>query len=152
MPKLEQKANELTIAYPDIAPYILEWDAQDYVVRELLGENDFDILANNIHEHVSHKLKGRGEGHYTDLFVRPIFAEPHTSKQFTLKIYTNEKREKIPTKNVFNYLPNAGGEKYLSSQQIMTAAMFLNVVYPVYFRGKYIKHNTPGKVWDSFYT
>ena len=152
VPELTREESRLTITYPGLAPYVLEWDAKDYVVRELLGEDDFNILADNIHEHVSHCLKGKGEGHFTDLFVRPVFVKPHTSEKFKLKIYTNEKREKIPAKKVFEFAPNPCGETYLNSQNLMSAAMFLNVVYPVYFRGKYLRHNTPGKIWDSFYT
>ena len=32
------------------------------------------------------------------------------------------------------------------------AATALNVVYPAYYRGAFIRSYTPGRVWDSFYT
>ena len=34
----------------------------------------------------------------------------------------------------------------------MAATLLGNVVYPVYTQRSYIKHNTPGKWWDSLYT
>ena len=34
----------------------------------------------------------------------------------------------------------------------MRAVLCTNVVYPVYTRGQYIRHNTPGRWWDSLYT
>ncbi len=46
----------------------------------------------------------------------------------------------------------AAGEKYAFSNQLLRAAMFQNVVYPLYCHGEYVMHHTPGKRWDSFYT
>lgn len=34
----------------------------------------------------------------------------------------------------------------------MLSVVFSNVVFPVYTKGEYIRHNTPGKWWDSLYT
>ena len=44
------------------------------------------------------------------------------------------------------------GEKYLFSQNMMAYNTFLNVVYPIYTRRQYIRHNTPGRLWDCLYT
>ena len=34
----------------------------------------------------------------------------------------------------------------------MNAVLCTNVVYPVYTRGQYIRHYTPGRWWDCVYT
>ena len=34
----------------------------------------------------------------------------------------------------------------------MAATLLTNVVYPVYTRRRYIRHNTPGRWWDCLYT
>lgn len=44
------------------------------------------------------------------------------------------------------------GEPFALGGQLMRAVLCTNVVYPVYTRGQYIRHNTPGRWWDSLYT
>jgi hypothetical protein len=47
---------------------------------------------------------------------------------------------------------NTNGRQYAFSQERMAATVLTNVVYPVYTKGTYIRHNTPGRWWDSLYT
>ncbi len=47
---------------------------------------------------------------------------------------------------------NPEGEGYQFSARLMKAALFSNVVYPIYRYGEPIAHYTPGKRWDSLYT
>ena len=44
------------------------------------------------------------------------------------------------------------GEPFALGGPLMRAVLCTNVVYPVYTRGQYIRHNTPGRWWDSLYT
>ena len=34
----------------------------------------------------------------------------------------------------------------------MAATTLTNVVFPIYCKQQYIRHNTPGRLWDSLYT
>ena len=43
-------------------------------------------------------------------------------------------------------------ESLALGQQLMNAVLCTNVVYPVYTRGQYIRHYTPGRWWDCVYT
>jgi hypothetical protein len=47
---------------------------------------------------------------------------------------------------------NAAGEPNRFSQRRMAATVLTNTVYPVYAKGGCIRHNTPGRWWDSLYT
>ena len=42
--------------------------------------------------------------------------------------------------------------RFALGQQLMNAVLCTNVVYPVYTRGQYIRHYTPGRWWDCVYT
>ena len=44
------------------------------------------------------------------------------------------------------------GEQYLSSRTRMAAVTLTNVVYPVRMKGRFVRHHTPGRCWDSLYT
>ncbi len=44
------------------------------------------------------------------------------------------------------------GEPDQFSQQRMAATLLTNVVYPVYTKRSYIRHYTPGRIWDCLYT
>jgi len=56
-------------------------------------------------------------------------------------------RSRLPT-----LAANPAGEAYRFSQQKMAATLLCNVVYPIYVKGAYIRHQTPGKWWDCLYT
>lgn len=47
---------------------------------------------------------------------------------------------------------NEKGETYRLSNQLLSATLLTNVVYPIYKHGEYIIHHTPGKRWDCLYT
>lgn len=44
------------------------------------------------------------------------------------------------------------GEPYSFSGRLLRTALLTNLVYPVWRHGKWVKHHTPGKRWDSVYT
>lgn len=133
--------------------YTITWDTDDYTFRELHGAHDDAILSDFIHEHVSTTLRGEGDGFYADLFLRPIFLQPHTRQERIITYCADgQAPADVEEGPLFDFAPNASGETYAFSQRLLTASTQMNVVWPQYFRGDYIKHNTPGKVWDSYYT
>ena len=154
VPRITREEQGARLYYPDLdKTYTLRWDAEDYVLRELHAKHVDMILADKIHEHVARQLYGEGEGHYTDLFLRPVFLPPRSEKLITVRLCAGDQEpqtvEELP---LHRFHPNPSGEAYQLSQQLLAASTQLNVVWPQYFRGDYIKHNTPGKVWDCFYT
>lgn len=133
--------------------YTIQWDTDDYFLRELYGAHDDRILNESIHNHFVKTIRGEGNGFYVDLFIRPIFMDPHSHQERIITFAADEKpAEKVEEKQLFAFRPNESGMPYQLSQQLLAAATQMNVVWPQYFRGSFVKHNTPGKVWDSFYT
>ncbi|MGH7940429.1 MAG: twin-arginine translocation signal domain-containing protein, partial [Limisphaerales bacterium] len=45
-----------------------------------------------------------------------------------------------------------GGEDFKFSQQLMAAVTLSNLVYPIYTQRSYIRHYSPGRIWDCLYT
>lgn len=107
-------------------------------------------------------FKHSDEGYYHNTLVHKIYIAPHESHiEYAVisggktEYKTLEEYEKIYTdsKNSVEKLElSEAGKKYEFSNRLLRAAMFQNVVYPLYHHGEYVIHHTPGKRWDSFYT
>lgn len=152
-PEVRKNGNETVIKYPNLKnEYRIVADCENFVVRSFVGENIGNMLTSVIHNHVTTEFDFGPGSHFCDIFVRPIMLRAHEHKEITFNIYTNDSKEAIKREPAFSFAPNEAGKKYLQSQNIMSAVTLMNVVYPIYCRGKYIKHNTPGRFWDSLYT
>ena len=159
IPKLSGDESTFTLDYSGYV-YEVTSDAEHSVIRNLRADDPGELLSNFIHNHVSRSL-GRGRDEYIDLFIRPVFVDAMSSKKITLTVKAVERdaggETHLETPKAYNhelYTPtcNPEGEKYLLSQKIMSAVTLTNVVFPVYCKRGYIRHNTPGRYWDSLYT
>ncbi len=163
--------NSILLKYKNTDQYYgLTWDYLDYEVREWKYKDLNDSFKRLVNDHVRDKFSDGTNGHFTNIFLRPIHIEPNSSRVINGVVYQGNKEqvvsflEKKITKEdalsihkksrskLFNYPIVPAGETYLFSQKRMVATTFSNVVYPVYTQGQYIKHHTPGRFWDSLYT
>lgn len=163
----------LVLRYPHIREcYGVLWLYRPAEVREI--ENDeLDIfLRYTVQDHVSSTLRGNGRGHFTNVFQRPIPLQPGQTRVLygavcfapTPEAAAARCRELLAGANGFEAAwaqasqalcpPPAlpAGQDLQLGQQLMQAVLCTNVVYPVYTRRQYIRHNTPGRWWDSLYT
>lgn len=163
----------LTLRYPHIRTcYGIAWDYPDAQIREI--ENDeLDIfLRETVHDHVSRVLKGNANGHFTNVFLRPIPLAPHESRTILGIVCCADTHEQaaeccrslMHRRGALDGAWQAAcakmqpppmlapGKAYFFGQQLLRAVLCTNVVYPVYVQGQYIRHNTPGRWWDSLYT
>ncbi len=115
-------------------------------------------------EQFSHSFseKHSDEGFYHNTVVHTIFLAPqsrHTEYAVlsfgetdyrTPEAYAEIYRSAQASLETLGY--TSAGERYAFSNQLLRAALFQNVVYPLYRHGEYVVHHTPGKRWDSFYT
>ena len=150
VPEVSGTEHEFEVRFTDYK-YKVNSDAECSVIRRLRTDEPGVLLSNNVHNHIS-KVLGRGEREYIDLFIRPIFLGAHSSKKVTLTIHAS--RGEVYHCNHQLYVPehNAEGKKYILSQKIMSAVTLTNVVWPIYCKRGFIRHNTPGGNWDSLYT
>lgn len=166
------QTNSLILKYADTDKYYgITWQFHPFEVRQFLSKNLDVYFQTMVQNHVDSILKDDGEGHFTDIFLRPVFMAPHSERTVYGEICSGTRAEveqmlshanlaekdcdqiyqsaraKLP-----DLAPAPQGTNYLFSQQRMAATLLENVVYPIYTQGSYIKHNTPGRVWDSLYT
>jgi len=162
----------LLLKYADAAPwYGLAWDCAPWEVREFHAAELDSLLRATVHHHTRDQFFGTGEGHYTNVFCRPIVLEPGETRVLHEIVCAGERaaverrlaawetgaydreacvaaaRAGVPT-----LAPTPAGAAYRFSQERMAATLLTNVVYPVYTRRAFIRHNTPGRWWDSLYT
>jgi hypothetical protein len=160
----------LILKYADVPLYYgLAWTGDDSEVRQIFAEELDRTLRYFVQEHVQKLLRGPGEGHFTNAFVRPIAVPPHDRRVLHGLVCAGSRAEVLARLGEWDLssqgsgvrgqesggsLPSVtpAGAPYLFSQERMAATLLTNVVYPVYTRRRYIRHYTPGKWWDCLYT
>lgn len=166
------RPQSLILKYADTSTfYGIAWNYEDARVRQILAGELDRYLRHMVHEHVATVLKGPGEGHFTNIFMRPITIAPHASQVIYGMTCAGSRQEVEQALAGFDTQPepleaiyqsarqttftapgSESGEPYKFSQERMAATLLTNVVYPVYTRRSFIRHNTPGKWWDCLYT
>ena len=152
VPTVAENENGVRLDFGGIE-YEIKTEGAELFLRRLVSDDAGQLLTSAIHNHVANFLKGDGKREHVDFFLRPIFVAPHERKEVIIKVKAlNSNAEFSADHTIAKPECNPEGEKYRLSQSIMAATTLTNVVYPIYCRGKYICHNTPGRNWDSLYT
>lgn len=148
------KDTEGTVISFGYLKYKIECDTQECVWRVLHAEDVGVLLSQKIHDHVSLEI-GDEDHTYVDLFIRPIFVDPKSSRQVIIRIKALNDPDtscECETGQLYRVKGNQEGRDFELSQNIMSAVTLTNVVWPIYCKRGYIRHNTPGRNWDSLYT
>ncbi|MCU6794944.1 trehalase family glycosidase [Paenibacillus sp. WQ 127069] len=151
--------------------YGLMWNFPDVEVRQYKNDELDRYARHTVHNHVDEVLLGNEKGHFTNIFMRPIHLNPNSSitlhgmvcsgsyeevqaalQQFSLKDEQCEIVYQAARADLNRPSCYPTGDTYLFSQQLMRATLLTNTVFPVYTKRSYIRHNTPGRWWDSLYT
>ena len=148
------EANRMTLSYEGIpTTYTLEWREPAQMVRRYYYTDIGKALSLCIHDHVSPVLRApNGLGVYENILSQPLFLEPGESRILHFTVTSKEGAVSAHTPNLYEVTANPAGAPYAFSQNMMAYNTFLNVVYPIYTRRQYIRHNTPGRNWDSLYS
>ncbi|MBX3739334.1 MAG: hypothetical protein KF715_21780 [Candidatus Didemnitutus sp.] len=161
-------SSSLALTYAAIpGVYGLAWESADAEIREWLTdriEYDFPLYT---HEHVKRRFELGGLRHYTNVFVRPLFLAPGERRNFSafvchapdlaavrakLAHLSAQLRGELDASRSTVPPHTAAGRTYAYGIERLAATVATNVVYPVRRRGKFIRHYTPGRWWDSLYT
>ncbi|MBN9386199.1 MAG: hypothetical protein J0H74_35905 [Chitinophagaceae bacterium] len=155
----------LILKYRDIDNYYgLTWDNDNFTIRQFLHDELDIYMRYYTHNHVSSIFEGNKEGHFSNVFIRPVVLGPRSSQTLNVLIATGnspdvvkrrladlgKQDEAVLAAKASGLLP--AGEKYGLSLQLFKATLMTNIVYPVYTQKSYIRHFTPGKWWNSLYT
>lgn len=166
--------NSLILQYEGIDHvYGMLWHFEDYEIRQFHSDELDRFMRHNVHHHVHSILKGEGEGHFTNVFLRPIPLRALSEETLYGMVtsgsldevnrlildwheedprYLNSFAEGEAKAAAFEHAVQPEGKQYAFSQQLMSATVLTNVVYPVYTKRSYIRHYTPGRWWDCLYT
>ena len=150
--KLEE--NKMTLSYENInTEYTIEWSEPIEMLRKYYCNDIGRTLSLCIHDHVSSVLRSKDSlCVYENVLSKPLFIEPNESKVLHYSVYINDTPRGKKKPELYSVNSNSDGAPYVFSQNMMAYNTFLNVVYPIYTRRGYIKHNTPGRIWDSLYS
>lgn len=138
--------------------YTIKWNEAPLMLRTLYTDDVGTLLHRTIHDHISvARFDGReSEGVYEIVRTNPLYLEPKSQKTISFTVFSEKDEDAVlPDKKpngIYTVKHNADGEKYAFSQNIMAYNTLLNVVYPIYTRRQYIRHSTPGRIWNCLYT
>lgn len=152
--------------------YGLAWDDQiEYRLREFIGDDLDGLMQDAVNQHPQQQFLGSGEGHYTNIFLQPIFLQPNSEKVFFGLVCAGTKTEvnnrlasfystSPDNENLYQggrkkraqLSSDSSGKGYKFSQERMAATLMTNAIYPVRTRGTWIRHYAPGRQWDCLYT
>ena len=76
----------------------------------------------------------------------------HGLSRFDPEASHNEKAYHVAKKRALDVVASPSGEDLKFSQQLMAAVTMSNLVYPIYTQRSYIRHYSPGRIWDCLYT
>lgn len=150
-PNVTENGKSITLEYAD-GTYEISWDYDMYEIRSFTGNDIGDMLTKTIHNHVAKSFSYDGGKHFENVFIRPVFVDAKSSETVTFNVKYKGKKVSETNTDFVEFKPNSDGEKYELSQNIMAATTLTNVVFPIYCKQQYIRHNTPGRLWDSLYT
>lgn len=144
----------MTLKYKDIPQsYTIKWYEPIRMQRRCHGTDIGKLLQLNVNDHVSSEVSGMGmgKGLYEALLSTPIYLAPGESEVRRFRVFTGQECEPVPH-TIETVKNNPDGEPYAFSQNMMRYNTLLNVVYPIYTRRQFIKHNAPGRFWNSLYS
>ena len=146
--------NEMTLSYEGLATaYTLKWQEPAQMIRRFYCTDVGQALSLRIHDHVSKVLRSEGGLFvFENVMSEPIFLAPGESRALHFTVSCGECPEKGKAPDLYRVHHNADGAPFAFSQNMMAYNTLLNVVYPIYTRRGYIRHNTPGRIWDSLYS
>ncbi len=180
VPEVESVANGLILKYDDVencygfAPGLpvtghrqLKWSSLDAALGTELGANTKDrIFGIPRHGHA-----GDPNSLFIHAFSEPLTVAPHSRQviyglvctgtqtevrrclaEFNPSSPHNERAYLAAKKNAFHPAATSAGEDFQFSQQLLSAVTLCNVVYPIYIQRSYVRHYSPGRIWDCLYT
>jgi len=168
--EIDEESQLADLSFQDLrGGYRVRWTGAKCIVREILNAEVDGFLPAHVNEHVATRLRGDGGWHFTDFYMHPILVGPGASAtvRFEIAAVGSDDSPHVGADADMSEWPavptgpaegdeaaawRAGGERYEFSQRLMRAVVLTNVVYPIATRYGYVKHNTPGKWWDSLYT
>ena len=179
-PNIEALSNGLIFKYDDVSNYYgfalgmpmaghrqLQWSGLDAAFGAEAGTfTRIRIFGDRKHGHA-----GDPESLFIHAASQPLIVGPqstqviyglictgseaevrHELSHFDPKASDHEKTFRAAKESALQIVATPAGEDLKFSQQLMAAVTLSNLVYPVYTQRSYIRHYSPGRIWDCLYT
>lgn len=93
----EDPANRtLILKYRDIDNYYgLAWDNDNFTIRQFLHDELDIYMRYYTHNHVSSIFEGNKEGHFSNVFIRPVVLRPKSSQTVNVLIATGDSPDAV---------------------------------------------------------
>lgn len=180
VPNIESVANGLILKYADVDNYYgftsglpitghreVKWSDLDAALGTELGTNTKDrIFGIPRHGHA-----GDPDSLFIHAFSQPLTIAANSRQiiyglvctgteaevrrslsKFNPASTRNERVYLAAKRKVFRPTANPSGQDFQLGQQLMSAVTLSNVVYPIYMQRSYVRHYSPGRIWDCLYT
>ena len=153
-PERVVSGNKMTLKYEGIpTTYTIEWCEPAQMVRRYYYSDIGKALQLCTHDHVNTVLRAKdGLGVYENVLSDPIFLAPGERRTLHYTVTSGECEAPLQLPSAYSVSSNPDGEPFAFSSNMLAYTTFLNVVYPIYTRRQYIRHNTPGRNWDCLYS
>lgn len=151
--------------------YGIAWNHPRSQVRQYLCEDLDNFFRYRVQDHISLVQRGPGDGHFTNVFLRPIPIAPKSNaivhgmvcdgsrddvermlQEFPAEAAPCERIHSAARDRRVDVTGRPEGRRYEFSQQRIADCTLTNVYYPVYLKRHYIKHTTPGRFWHMLYS
>ena len=149
----------MTLKYGDAeCEYRIEWDEEPMMLRTLYTDDVGVLLDRTIHDHVSVERRDTydTEGVYEVVRTKPVYVEANSKAVVSFRVISTACGEgEAPRRvdqRIYRSISNRDGERFAFANDMMAYNTLLNVVYPIYTRRGYIRHSTPGRIWNCLYT
>lgn len=163
------------ISYKDVPQkYGIWWGDTPGLCRKLRTESLGDMLRYNralCHHYMwPDFFIGKTGKFYMDILMQPIECKPNSTKVIYGMVCAGNEDEikrtfsNAPSTEELKALYEAGratkvnfphtghGREMLFGNERMAATTLTNVVYPIYTKQQYIRHSTPGRIFDCLYS
>ncbi len=168
-------ANSRIVSYDSVAPvYGVWWSFDSDFVRHYRATSMIDLLLYNDEVHQPffgpQALHG-GDEEWVDAVMQPLPVAPGGSAVVHAVVCSGSRAEveaslrqaseraaefpgvaEASLADDFSAPTTAAGEAFRFSRKRLAAVTLTNVVYPTYFKGRSVRHHTPGRRWNCLYT
>ena len=180
VPNIEALSNGMIFKYDDVSNYYgfalgapidghrqLQWSGLDAA----LGSEAHDFTRVRIFGDHRHGHAGDPESLFVHAASQPLTVGPQSTQIIYGVICTgsevevrrtlagfdpwaarHEKVYRSAKESALQIDATPAGEDMKFSQQLMAAVTLSNLVYPLYTQRSYIRHYSPGRIWDCLYT
>lgn len=166
VPDIEEDASGVRLRYGSYVYYI-GWEGTAQI-RQIRCNDIRRGMMHAGHNYVPGKTYMNETGHITDIFSGPIDVPPRSIKRFTFNVRCDKRNNSECPLNhgasaSFSIAGSSHAETVVSPRnpcdgalsfvcERLTAVSMTNVVYPIRLKGNWVRHFSPGRLWNCLYT